>query len=128
MVVDGVCLTFVEGEEDQSTVVVEISVVEQWEEPVIEPLARKVNVSIMAIVDHIWRDEHPLREGRGIDIGGEVVEVAMKRKPGGNRGNRIVEDGWVVFAYVEGIRRCRGVEVIDGREAILFSMSKRSSA
>ena len=55
-----VCLSFVKGEQDQSTVVVEVGVVEQWEEPVIDPRARKVNGGVVTIVDHIGRHEHPL--------------------------------------------------------------------
>ena len=55
-----VCLSFVKGEQDQGTVVVEVGVVEQWEEPVIDPRARKVNGGVVTIVDHIARHEHPL--------------------------------------------------------------------
>ena len=79
MVVDGVHLSFVKGEEDQSTVVVEVGVVEQWGEPEIDPAGRKVKGGIVAIVDHVGCHEHPLRKGRGIDIDGKVVEVANKR-------------------------------------------------
>ena len=80
-----VCLSFVKGEQDQSTVVVEVGIVE----PVIDPRARKVNGGVVTIVDHIGRHEHPLGESRGIDIGGKVVEIAMKRQAGGDRGNII---------------------------------------
>ena len=55
-----VCLSFVKGEQDQSTVVVEVGVVEQWEEPVINPRARQVNDGVVTIVGHIGHHEHPL--------------------------------------------------------------------
>ena len=48
----------------------------------------------------------------------------MKRKAGGDRGDRIVEDSRVVLAYIVCICGCRGVEVVNGSEAILFGMSK----
>ncbi len=118
------CLIFVKGEEDQSTVVVEVGIAKQWDKPVIDPLARKVDGGIMATVDHIGRHENPLREGRRIDIGGKVVEVAMKRKAGGDRSDRIVEDGRVVLTYVEGMWARIGGEVVSRRESILFGMSK----
>ncbi len=62
------------------------------EEPGIDPLARKVNASggIMAIVDHIGRHEHPLREGRGIDISGRVIDEAQ----GGRRPRRSNRRRW----------------------------------
>ncbi|KAH9011131.1 hypothetical protein EDB84DRAFT_1054886, partial [Lactarius hengduanensis] len=43
--------------EDQSSVVVGVGVVEQWGEPVIDPLASNVNGGIVAIVDHVWHHE-----------------------------------------------------------------------
>ncbi len=49
--------------EDQSTVVVEIDIIKQWDKPVIDPLARKLNGGITDIVDHVGRHKHPLREG-----------------------------------------------------------------
>jgi hypothetical protein len=79
VVVDGVRLSFVEGEDDQSTVVVEVGVVEQSAEPEIGPIAQEVDGGVMAIVDHIGREERPLGYGRGVDIGGKVVEVTMIR-------------------------------------------------
>jgi hypothetical protein len=60
VVVDGVCLGLVEGEEDKCTVVVEVGVVEQWEEPIFDPAARKVDRGVVAVVDHVRRHEHPL--------------------------------------------------------------------
>ena len=41
-----------------------------------------------------------------------AAKSLMKRKAGGDRGDRIVEDGRVVLAYIEGICGCRGVEVV----------------
>ena len=122
-----ICLSFVKGEQDQGTVVVEVGIVEQWEEPVIDPRARKVNGGVVTIVDHIGRHEHPLGQSRGIDIGGKIVEVRMKHKPGGYRGDRIVEYSRIVLPYIVSIWRCRGVEVVNRREAVLFGMSKTSS-
>ena len=79
VVVDVIHFCFVKGEQDQSTVVIEVGVVEQWGEPEVDPIARKVNCGIVTVVDHVGRHEHPLREGRGIDIDGKVVEVANTR-------------------------------------------------
>ena len=124
MVVDGVHLSFVKGEEDQSTVVVEIGVVEQWGKPEIDPIARKVNGGIMAIVNHVGRYGHPLRKGQGIDIYGKVVEVANIRPTCGVCGDRIVDDERVVLAHPKGVWWCRGVEVVSRSVAILFGMSK----
>ena len=59
-VVDGVRLGFVEGEEDQSTVVVEIGIVEQREEPIFDPAGCEVDGGVVAVVDHVGRHEHPL--------------------------------------------------------------------
>jgi hypothetical protein len=124
MVVDRVGLGLVEGEEDQGTVVVEVGIVEQWGEPEIYPAARKVDGSVVAVVDHVGCHPDPLGKGRSIGIDGKVVEVANIRPAGCVCGDRIVDDARVMFAYVEGIIRRRGVEVVNGREAILISMSK----
>ena len=118
MVINSVRLSFVKGEEDQSTVVVEVGVVEQWGEPEIDPTTREVDGGIVAIVDHIGRYEHPLRKGRSIDIDGKVVEVTNIRPASGVLGDGIVDDKRVVLAHPEGIWRCRGVEVVNGRVAI----------
>jgi hypothetical protein len=123
LVVDGVRLGFVEGEDDQGTIIVEVGVVEQCAEPEIGPIGRKVNGGIVCIVDHVGRHKHPLRDSRVIEIDGKVVEVANLPPAGVIRGDRIVDNERVMLPYVEGICRCRGVEVVGGREAILFGMS-----
>jgi hypothetical protein len=124
VVVDRVGFGLVEGEEDQGTVVVEVGIVEQRGEPEINPAARKVDGGVVAVVDHVGRHPDPLGKSRGIGIDSKVVEVANVRPAGGVCGDRIVDDARVVFAYVEGIIRRRGVEVVNGREAILVGISK----
>ena len=119
-VVDGVGLGLIEGEEDQSPVVVEVSIVEQGEEPIFDPAGGKVDGGVVAVVDHVGRHEHPLRQSGGVDIDGKVIEVADICSAGGVRGNRIVDYERVVLAYPESVISCRGVEVVDGREATLF--------
>jgi hypothetical protein len=67
VVVDGVRLGLVEGEENQHTVVVEVGVVEQGEEPEIDPAGSKV--------DGGWA-LRTLGQGRGLLIGPISVGVA----------------------------------------------------
>ena len=80
----------------------------------------------MAIVNNIRYHEHLLREGRGIDIGGKVVEIAMRHESRGNRGNRVADGGRVELVVVV-VWRCRGVKVVNGRDVILLGMSKTQS-
>ena len=82
-VVDGVGLGLIEGEEDQSAVVVEVGIVEQGEEPIFDPAGGEVDGGVVAVVDHVGRHEHPLRQGGGVDIDGKVVEVADICSAGG---------------------------------------------
>ena len=86
-VVDGVGFGLIEGQEDQSTVVVEVGIVEQGEEPIFDPAGGEVDGGVVAVVDHVGRHEHPLRQGGGVDIDGKVVEVADIRSAGGVRGD-----------------------------------------
>jgi len=44
-------------------IIVEVGVVEQWEQPEIEPAGRVVDGGIVAIVEHIGRHPDPLRDG-----------------------------------------------------------------
>ena len=124
LVVDGVRLSFVEGEDDQSTVIVEVGVVEQCAEPETSPVGREVNGGIVAVVDHVGCHEHPLRDGRGVEIDGEVVEATNSCPAGVIPGDRIVDDEGIVLAYVESIWRSRGIEVVDGRVTVLFAVSE----
>ena len=128
MVVDSVCLSFVEGKDDQSTVIVEVGVIEQSTEPEIGPVGRVVNGGIVAVIEHVGRYENPLRNGRGVDIDCKVVEAANSRPAGVICGDRIVDDEGVMLAYVENIWRRRGVEVVNRRVTVLFAMSETYKA
>ena len=82
----------------------------------------------MAVIEHVGRYENPLRNGRGVDIDGKVVEAANSRPAGVICGDRIVDDERVMLAYVENIWRRRGVEVVNGRVTVLFAMSETYKA
>ena len=42
-------LGFIEGEQDECPVGVEVLVTEEWDEPVVEPVSDKVNRSVVAL-------------------------------------------------------------------------------
>ena len=55
--------------------VVEVGVVKQWEEQVIDSMPRRVDGGVAVIVDHIGYHEYLVRESRGTDVSGKVVEM-----------------------------------------------------
>jgi len=58
-------LILIEREQDQGTIFtfarVETLVLEQGDEPPLEPGAQEIDGGIMTIVHHVWCEEHPLR-------------------------------------------------------------------
>lgn len=118
-VVNVVRLVLVEREQDDRAVVVESGVREQRRQPEIEPVAREVDGRVVPVVDHVRRDEHPLREHGRVHVRGEVVEVAVQREPLGDVDDGVVEDRRVVLAHVVRVRRRRRVQVVRRRVAAL---------
>lgn len=117
VVVDAVGVVLVKGEQDEGAVVVEARVGEQRGEPELQPVARIADAGVVAVVEHVGGDEEPLGDGGGVDVGGEVVEVAHAGDTGGDVGDGVVEDDGVVFADVVGVRRGGAVQVIRGAPA-----------
>jgi hypothetical protein len=66
----------------------------------------------MSVVDEIRGDEDPLWDSGRVDICCEIVEVALEFCTGGNVGDGIEDDGWVVFADIVYIRWARSVEIV----------------
>lgn len=84
-----------------------------------QPLGCIVNRSVVAIVGHIGRYEHPLWESGSIHISGKVIEVAVPRKTRWHGCHRIVDDRGVVLAHIVGIIRRRCIDVVLGGKTVV---------
>lgn len=117
LVIDSASLILVECQEDEGLVVVKAGVTEEWDEEVLEPLGDEVDVGVVGVVDEVGGDEEPLGEGGGVDVGGEVVEVAVAGCAGGDIRNRVVNDEGVVLPDIVCVWGCGGVQVVWRGEA-----------
>lgn len=72
----------------------------------------------MAIVDHVWCHEDPLRDSSGVNVRGEVVEVADPSTTRVDGGDGIEYDGTIVLAHVIGVWWRRGVDIVGRGKAI----------
>jgi hypothetical protein len=118
LVVDIVGLVLVECEQNNRPVVVEVRIHEQRRQPILEPVARKIDRRVVTVVDHIGRDEHPLRQRGRIHVRGKVVEVTVPRQSLGDADDGIVKNRRVVLPDIVGIWRSRSIQVVGRRVAV----------
>lgn len=63
----------VEGQEDDGAVRVEVRVLEEREEPEVEPVANEVDRRVVSVIHEVRRDEAPLRDVIRLHVVREVV-------------------------------------------------------
>ncbi|KAI3482850.1 hypothetical protein L1887_54381 [Cichorium endivia] len=110
-----VAIVFIESEEDEGPVGVEVGVVEQSGQEVAGEVGEEGGGGVVTVVDHIGRDEGPLRERGCVDVDGEVVEVAVVERTGLVAGDVVHDGARVVLADVVGVvGGARGDVVLGG--------------
>lgn len=99
LVLDGVGLGLVEGDEDKG-VVHEVGVVQQGLKEVASPVTGDGDGGVVAIAGHVGGDEHPLGKSVVGEVDVELSQVLDLREALLALGNRVEDDGRVVLADI----------------------------
>ncbi len=119
-------IVLVKREKNESVLIVEVLVLQQWLEPEIEPRRGEVHICVVTVVDHIRCYEDPLWDHTRVHVCCEVIEIADISSARWVGCDRIIDDQRVVLAYVIGVIGCTGGDVVDRLETCLLSVARTS--
>lgn len=124
-VVNRVRLGLVKCKDNECPVIIECRIGQERGKPELQPVRCEVDGSVMSVIYHVRRNEHPLRDSGSVHVGRKVVEITVALETRGNGNDRVVQDRRVVLADVVRVGGVRAVEIV--RRGVAVQENERSA-